>query len=326
MDNHNASTQSETTLNSVSVVMSVYDQATHVKRTIESVLVQVNVNFELIVIDDGADTTVKNVLRNYKTDDRVIIIEQDNQGLTKALIKGCELARFDYIARIDAGDTMTENRLSIQSQVLDDNTDVGLVCSWVTIMTEEGYLLYEIKLDQNKLAVGLSNTDPDNIHTPFHASVMFRKSAYQQAGGYRSEFYFAQDCDLWARMATYCKFAVVPQFLTSGLYSPRGISGRYLSAQRDLTSLIAESNILRNQGERDDAVLKKAELIRPAVLQEQNGLGHSNFSALYFIARCLSRNHSKHAKKYWWRAISAKPLSILSWGNFFFSLFYRNEL
>ena len=294
--NSNSSKQSNETLTKVSVVMSVYDQPGQVKQTIASVLAQKGVELEFVIVDDGADNAVKSEINQYKTDRRFVLIEQENQGLTKALIKGCKRSSHDYIARIDVGDTMSVNRLHIQSRLLDENDDIGLVSSWVSIQTVEGYHLYDVKHDAIDLQSAVTSIDAETIKTPIHASVMMRKSIYQQAGGYRPEFYFAQDCDLWARMSSLCQFAVVPQILTHGIFSHFGISGRYKSAQSNLTKLIAESNRLRQKGDNESQILEKARTIRPVEFDANDDSKLSEFPSLYFIARCLSRNRSRYAK------------------------------
>lgn len=309
--------------------MSVYDQADHVKRTIDSVLAQTDIEFELIIVDDGANSAVKKVLHNYQNDRHIRIISQQNQGLTKALVLACAKAKYDFIARIDAGDRMLENRLSTQAQLLLEQHNVGVVCSWVNVVTEEGYFLYAIKLNETSLKAAVSSPSLAQLRTPFHASVMFRKSIYEMAGGYRPEFYFAQDCDLWSRMALYGEFAVVPEYLTTGLFTQSGISGRYLDQQRQLTTLVAEANQLRLNQQDDLAVLEKAKSIKPDVERlasdERQGSAKTQFPTLYFLARCLSDNRSIYAREYWLKAISAKPYSVLSWCNLLLSLFYRSS-
>jgi glycosyltransferase involved in cell wall biosynthesis len=78
----------------ISVVMGVYNGADRLRETMESVLSQEGVSLEFIVIDDGSTDGSALVLDNYACHDaRVRILHQENQGLTRALIKGCEAAR-----------------------------------------------------------------------------------------------------------------------------------------------------------------------------------------------------------------------------------------
>ena len=48
---------------------------------------------------------------------------------------------------------------------------------------------------------------------PHHGSVMFRRDAYERSGGYRAQFRYGQDWDLWYRLAALGKFQIVPEVL-----------------------------------------------------------------------------------------------------------------
>ena len=96
----------------VSVVMSVYNGATGLSRSVDSILSQEGVNLELIVVNDGSTDQSIDILQEYaSSDERVRVISQQNQGLTKALVVGCAAAHAEYIARQDAGDISLPGRL-----------------------------------------------------------------------------------------------------------------------------------------------------------------------------------------------------------------------
>ena len=88
----------------VSVVMSVYNGAQSLVRTLDSILAQQAVELELIVIDDGCDDGSGRLLDELAArHPRMRVVHQDNTGLTRALIRGCGMARGAFIARHDAG-------------------------------------------------------------------------------------------------------------------------------------------------------------------------------------------------------------------------------
>ena len=65
-----------------------------------------------------------------------------------------------------------------------------------------GEFLYESTADGTRLRETLLRADARMIRAlPHHGSAMFRREAYVAAGGYRKAFRFAQDLDLWIRMA-----------------------------------------------------------------------------------------------------------------------------
>ena len=140
--------------------MAVFDNAAGASKTIESIIQQQDFDLDFVIIDDGAQADVKQVLERYKSHPQINVVHQKNQGLTKALIKGCRLAKYGYIARIDAGDIAKPGRFKKQAQFLLQHPKVVCVTSWVEMVTEEGYFLYDVKLDKQQLQQGLCATEP----------------------------------------------------------------------------------------------------------------------------------------------------------------------
>ena len=82
----------------VSVVMSVYNGARYLRAAVDSVLNQQDVSFEFIIIDDGSTDDSATILDEYASlNPRVRVIHQANGGLTRALIRGCDEARGEFI-------------------------------------------------------------------------------------------------------------------------------------------------------------------------------------------------------------------------------------
>lgn len=292
----------------ISVLMSVYDGPEDVRATINSVLQQKGVVFEFIIISDGANESVMSVLDSF-SDDRLVVLRQENKGLTQALIYGCEESRASYIARIDSGDLMLSDRLKEQVSALDSDDSVVIVSSHVEVKTPEGYFLYEIRDSGDDLSKSLRSSQPAKIKTPFHSSVAFRKSTYMAVGGYRSQFYFTQDCDLWARMVRHGRIEVIDKVLTQGLFSASGLSGRYAHIQRLLKEVVAKLNSETTSGlvsKREGTLLKQAEDISQLRFSAHDSRTGSQ-EGLYFIASVLTKNKSAGAKKYWKQYLSKNP-------------------
>ena len=89
----------------VSVIMPVYNVSKYLDACLQSVLSQTFKDFELICINDGSTDNSGDILKKYaKLDNRIKIVEQENQGLSVARNRGLEIANGQYIAFIDSDD------------------------------------------------------------------------------------------------------------------------------------------------------------------------------------------------------------------------------
>jgi glycosyltransferase involved in cell wall biosynthesis len=299
----------------VSVVMSTYNDADELCITIDSVLSQTFTDFEFIIINDGSPCTETSlILADYAArETRIKVIEKENQGLTMALIEGCNLARGEYIARIDVGDIMASFRLQLQKEVLDKYPDVGFVSSWTEFCAPEWEHLWIAKgAPETPRPVDLLPENPDqglSGDIPHHGSVMFRKSVYDHAGGYRRQFYYGQDWDLWYRMAQISTYFIVPQVLYRARVLPESISMGNIDRQKKIAEISQDAFSARFKGIDETDFLTKAAEIRPAMKNEKTNLE----PGYYFIGENLRLKDNRKSRKYFIKAIKENLLSIRSW-------------
>src|SRR3712207_1011397 len=91
----------------VSVVMAVYNGDSYIRSAIDSVINQTYTDWELLIVDDGSSDNTPQILNEYaERDTRLRIVQQSNQGQTRALNHGLSLARGRYVARLDGDDLM----------------------------------------------------------------------------------------------------------------------------------------------------------------------------------------------------------------------------
>lgn len=99
----------------ISVLLAVYNTEFNlVKRAIDSVLAQDFQSFELIIIDDGSDSMLGNLLLDYVKlhEDRIIYLRHKNCGQSKSINRGIKNSSGSYIAIIDADDEYKTNHLT----------------------------------------------------------------------------------------------------------------------------------------------------------------------------------------------------------------------
>jgi len=302
----------------VSVVMSVYNGAKYLSESVESILSQDGVDFEFIIINDGSTDDSEKILADYVVNDaRIRIIEQENTGLTRALIRGCEEANGKYISRQDVGDVSLPCRLKTQLKLFDMEPDAVLVSCGTRFIGPEGEHLYEVVQSNNGATERLNHLNPKNIQGPsHHGSTMFRHSAYKKVGGYRSQFYFAQDLDLWVRLSEIGNYFVTPEVLYQASVEPSDVSRCYRKEQLELTKYLLKCKRLRVSGFSEDPILSKAAKIHPKSNKRLKLF--SQAKAYYFIGACLKQRDHIQARKYFKQAIKSNPFHFRSWFRFLF--------
>lgn len=299
----------------ISVVMSVYNGAAHLIETCESILSQEGVNLELIVVNDGSTDLSGEMLEKYAARERRLhVIHQANLGLTKALMKGCSVAQAEYIARHDVGDVSQPQRFLLQKAALDLEPDVSFVSSWTEFYGPQWEFLYTYKGTGVALTPTSIISEAEKhgvIDGPcHHGSVMFRKTSYDKCGGYRREFYYGQDWDLWYRLGESGKYQVIPQTLYRVRVFPNSISLDNKSKQTALSKLSLAAMRHRRKRLSENDILAEALRIGREPKMKMRG---TRAPGLYFIGECLRRNGDNRSLAYFQESIRVQPFLIKSW-------------
>lgn len=114
----------------VSVIIPVYNVEQYLDRCIQSVINQTFNNIEIILINDGSIDNSQKICENYaKKDSRIILINQENMGVSNARNIGINKATGDYITFVDSDDYV-DNRYveTLHKYITKYNADV-CVCS-----------------------------------------------------------------------------------------------------------------------------------------------------------------------------------------------------
>lgn len=184
----------------ISVIMSIYNDATYLSKAIDSVLSQSIPDFEFIICDDAStDKTWKYLQEYQQKDSRVILLRNEkNLGLALSLNRCLEVATGEYIARQDADDISVATRFEEQLYYLESNKNLGFIGSNVALFNRCETWAYR------SLPVLPCSTD-FLFSLPFvHGSLFFRGYLLKSVGGYRSTYCTqrAEDFDLLSRL--YC--------------------------------------------------------------------------------------------------------------------------
>lgn len=290
----------------VSVVMSSYNGGSAVIATLESLTTQTGIDFEIVVVDDGSTDGSGAVLEAAALADRRIrVVPQENEGLTCALARGCAEAQGEFIARQDVDDQSLPGRLAKQAGALEREPRLSMVSSWAMAVGPGDEVLWETRRPEDS-AEATDRLLHRNEGPPHHGSVMFRREGYLAVGGYRREFWFAQDVDLWLRLGGIGGIRYLPEVLYAYRFSEEGISSRYRDVQVELGALARECHTARLSGRSEDQLLARAAALRPSRLPVRYRGGRPAAGA-YLIGRCLARKGDRRGIAYLRRALRLEP-------------------
>lgn len=197
----------------VSVVVGYYNRRDVLEMTLDSILDQSFKNIELVVFDDASTDGTSELLAEYvarRDDNRLRVIRHEtNVGFVHGLIDAIEICSGEYIAIQGSGDVSRSDRIRRQVEVLDQDIDVGVVGCWYQNIKDHTGHRKEVRPDADS-----ASSEDLLVRNYFtHGEVMFRRATYDLVGGYRAEFTYVQDLDLWIRMRKKAAFATVPEVL-----------------------------------------------------------------------------------------------------------------
>jgi glycosyltransferase involved in cell wall biosynthesis len=197
----------------LTVLMPVYNGQRYLREAVESILRQTFSDFEFLIVDDGSQDGTSAILRSYR-DDRIRVIENGcNLGLIATLNKGLQMARGQYVARMDADDVSLPRRLERQLDYLEQHRDICVASSYYRDIDENRCVIKTCRPETRDFLISFKMHVEG--HNPIcHPAAMFRTRPVRDAGGYNSEFPCAEDAALWFRLESLgMKFGVVPRIL-----------------------------------------------------------------------------------------------------------------
>ena len=133
----------------ISVIVPVYKVEQYLDECVQSIINQTYKNLEIILVDDGSPDRCPEMCDNYaKKDSRIIVIHQDNSGVSAARNKGIDLAKGEYICFVDGDDTidsdMIESLYSFGSiHDIDLILSIGNKCTQKIVRSEDSFRIIE---------------------------------------------------------------------------------------------------------------------------------------------------------------------------------------
>lgn len=297
----------------VSVLLPVHNAEAYLPEAVESILGQSLTNLELVCIDDGSTDRSHEILQSYAArDGRIRIIRSEHAGLITALNEGLKIARAPLVARMDADDISTPDRLEKQYRRFELDPEL-----WVLGTAEERIDAAGRPRGRPQVVTGFAAVAGALRETCVicHPSVMMRREPIMTLGGYRAAYKYAEDYDLWLRVSEHAKLDNLDFVGLRYRKHDAGISQRCSPRQRLSTALAKATHALRRQGLPDptDGMGAEPDLWTCSVLDElvpahaeffrmlatAFGASEVDFDADHFERRLRSQNSELVKQNSW---------------------------
>lgn len=228
----------------LTVLMPAYNAEKFIAEAIESILGQTFTDFEFIIINDGSTDNTAKIVRHYK-DPRIVFIDnRENQGLVAVLNHGLDMARGEYIARMDADDIAYPERFAKQTAFMDAHPDVGVVSANVRIFDGEFGELGNQRNGSIKNPTFIGGLDWYRGCKVVHPAAMLRREVFITHNlRYDPEYTACEDYELWSRAVRYTKIANIQEMLLSYRRHNGSITARQHGIQIENTQRV-KGNIL----------------------------------------------------------------------------------
>lgn len=178
----------------LSVIVPAFNAAATVVPAIRSTLRALPRDAEIAVLDDGSTDATAQVV-GMIDDQRVRLISRPNRGVAATLNDLLSATDSEIVARMDADDIVLPGRFGRQMHAIDDGAD-AVFTTVVTWGSGIPRVPRAAEILPAEFGLHLLLTNP-----VAHSTLLARRSAVVEAGGYRD--LPTEDYDLWLRMATH---------------------------------------------------------------------------------------------------------------------------
>jgi glycosyltransferase involved in cell wall biosynthesis len=184
----------------ISVVLTTFNRSELLHKAVSSVLGQVEVDLELVVVNDGSTDGTKSYLAGI-ADPRVVVVNRENGGLSSARNSGIAQASGDWITFLDDDDMALPHWLAGFRELVDDNA--GIVCCGAEYRNRDGLLVSTVLPDS------MGPLYEEQVGTRIAGTFAVRADLLREVEGYDERMTCSHQSELLMRL--------IPAMLSRGL-------------------------------------------------------------------------------------------------------------
>lgn len=219
----------------ISIIMSVYNTEKYIKDAIDSTLNQTFKDFEFIIINDGSTDNTVGIINSY-TDPRIKLIDSKHDFINSLNI-GISAAKGKYIARMDADDIMTPERLQIQYDFMEANPLIDICGGGMTTFGNDYRITQPVESHEEIILFVLKGNPIANptvmMKTSLRKLFSSINNTYEM---YSKEYAYAEDYNLWVDLIIKgCRLVNIPQIILKYRVSESQVTSIYRTEMANST-------------------------------------------------------------------------------------------
>lgn len=199
-------------MESVDIIMPVYNPSLHIRQAIDSILSQSYKKWKLYIIDDASDKNIVDILNPYLSRKNIFMLEnENNMGAVYSRMKAIKMADGDLIAFQDQDDIWREDKLHKQVTKMDSNNSIKAIHSDICYIDADGEIISNKAKDENDFRSKLSyeTLSPRELSQLIFQknsirliSSLIERSAFESMGGFNPKLYGGEDWHFWVRFTS----------------------------------------------------------------------------------------------------------------------------
>lgn len=199
----------------ISVIIPVRNGARFIHQAIDSILSQTASNLELLVVDDSSTDSTREILQSYEDPRLRCLYNSHCLGVSASRNRALNEARAPYVAFLDADDIAYPQRLERQTEYLAKHPTVALVGSHLDYIDTDGQLLYSEQPGQRPCEPETLRSELLRRACILPSTATGRTKILVDTGGFSHQMNYAEDHDLWCRIAVKHDIAIMPERLVA---------------------------------------------------------------------------------------------------------------
>ena len=280
----------------VSVIVPTLDDRDYLEEALKSILAQSFWDYEVIVVDGGSSDQSLAVIRRYEK--RISWFRQSGKGVSRAKNEAIAKARGEYITFLDGDDLWYPEKLEIQVNFLSDHPEYGFCSSDVDFFDEEVIIIKGAISTEKKPRSGYVFDELFTNNFISSATIMLRRECFDRVGNFDEEIFFAEDTDMWLRVAKEFKLGYIPKSLAKYRVHPGARTQQFAKHYASLEKIYGKLNQLYPEYFR-----QRPTLLRAARFNLYRRWAYRHFEAGEYAA----------SRRLFIKALKYNPRSIFAW-------------